>query len=122
MTEDLAAVIHYRDGRTVRGPLETELDPDTDTFHATVDGESMEIAVNELKAVFFLRDPSGTDTGHTTGSILAVEFFDGEVIRGRSSGFNPGRSGFFLYPADRSKIDKIFVVSSAVVSTDVETM
>lgn len=122
MTEQQEAVFHFREGRTERGYLEVAPDPDTPTFRALVDGESREIAVEDLKAVFFLRSSGSPDPEPAGGSILAVEFTDGEVIRGRSSGFNPGKSGFYLYPADRSKNEKIFVVSSAVVSTDVEKL
>jgi hypothetical protein len=49
---------------------------------------------------------------------IAVEFNDGEVIRGVAH-YNPERNGFFLFPEDRSKNDRIFVVNSAIVSIDV---
>ncbi|MGZ8869391.1 MAG: DUF6982 domain-containing protein, partial [Thermoanaerobaculia bacterium] len=50
-----------------------------------------------------------------------VEFADGEVIRGTAH-YNPERNGFFLFPADRSKNDRIFVVNSAIVSIEVERL
>lgn len=122
MTDQQEAVFHFRGGRTERGYLETPPDPDATTFRAVIGGESAEIMLDELKAVFFLRDGEAREQEPAGGSILAVEFSDGEIIRGRSAGFNPGKSGFYLYPADRSKNEKIFVVSSAVVSTDVEKL
>lgn len=124
MTDQQEAVFHFVGGRTERGYLETAPDPDAPSFRAVVNGESMEIDVRELKAVFFLRSTAAaaSEAEPSGGSILAVEFSDGEVIRGRSGGFNPGKSGFYLYPADRSKNERVFVVSSAVVSTDVEKL
>ena len=46
---------------------------------------------------------------------------DGEVIRGVAQ-YNPERNGFFLFPLDRSKNDRIFVVNSAIVSIEVEKL
>jgi len=36
--------------------------------------------------------------------------------------YNPERNGFFLFPLDRSKNDRIFVVNSAIVSIEVEKL
>ena len=55
------------------------------------------------------------------GMRIAVEFNDGEVIRGAAH-YNPERNGFFLYPDDRTKNDRIFVVNSAIVSIEVEKL
>jgi hypothetical protein len=52
---------------------------------------------------------------------IAVEFQDGEVIRGAAH-YNPERNGFYLFPDDRSKNDRIFVVNSAIVSIEVEKL
>ena len=36
--------------------------------------------------------------------------------------YNPERNGFYLFPLDRSKNDRIFVVNSAISSIEVEKL
>lgn len=76
---------------------------------------------SELKAVFFPRTAPDNALEPASGMQIAVEFNDGEVIRGQAH-YNPERNGFFLFPADRSKNDRIFVVNSAIVSIEVEKL
>lgn len=52
---------------------------------------------------------------------INVEFSDGEVIRGVAQ-YNPEKNGFLLFPHDRSKNDRVFVVNSAIVSIEVEKL
>jgi len=116
---DEKVVLRYRDGRTERATLEP-IDPTTEVLVVHRDGASAEVAFSELKAVFFPR--VGDDALEpASGMQIAVEFNDGEVIRGTAH-YNPERNGFFLYPADRSKNDRIFVVNSAIVSIEVEKL
>lgn len=43
-----------------------------------------------------------------------MTFKDGEVLVGTTQGYQPGRPGFFLEPADRaSNIERCFVVAAA---------
>jgi hypothetical protein len=43
-----------------------------------------------------------------------VVFKDSEVILGTTQGYQPGRPGFFIFPADpRSNNERVYVVSSA---------
>lgn len=118
---DERVVLRYRDGRTERAAL----DPiDATREVLTVrrdDGQSAEVPFSALKAVFFPRLSIADEPGPASGSQIAVEFNDGEVIRGQAQ-YNPERNGFFLYPADRSKNDRIFVVNSAIVSIEVEKL
>jgi hypothetical protein len=98
------------------------IDPSRESFIVTRDdGETADVPFSSVKAVFFPRPASSETVDEATGSTLAVEFSDGEVIRGVAH-YNPERKGFFLYPADRSKNDRIFVVSSAIVSIEVERL
>ena len=84
------------------------------------DDGSAEVPFSELKAIFFPQaSPDALEPA--TGMQIAVEFNDGEVIRGTAQ-YNPERNGFFLFPADRTKNDRIFVVNSAIVSIEVEKM
>lgn len=119
MTDDHKVVLRYRDGRTERVMLEP-IDVDREIFVVEREnGEAAEVPFSQLKAVFF---PHGSAAGEqVAGSQLAVEFADGEVIRGIAH-YNPERNGFFLFPLDRSKNDRIFVVNSAIVSIEVEKL
>ncbi|MBV9496822.1 MAG: hypothetical protein JOZ54_21445 [Acidobacteria bacterium] len=114
-------VLRYRDGRTERASL----DPiDIDRQIVPVrrdDGGTDEVPFRVLKAVFFPRGVSEDELEPATGSSLAIEFSDGEVIRGTAV-YNPEINGFFLFPLDRSKNDRIFVVNSAIVSIEVEKL
>jgi len=115
---DSQVVLRYRDGRTERATL-AAVDADRQLFAVDRDGAREEVPFSELKAVFF---PSTTsEVEEATGSTIAVEFADGEVIRGVAH-YNPERNGFYLYPYDRSRNERIFVVSSAIVSIEVEKL
>jgi hypothetical protein len=118
MTGD--AVLRFRDGKTDRVRID---DPDIDhaMLHVTREnGEKGDVPFSQLKAVFF---PShNPDHAYPeAGMAVAIEFADGEVIRGTAQ-YNPEKNGFFLYPADRSKSDRIFVVNSAILSIEVEKL
>ena len=120
MSSDSKAVLRFRDGRTERVEL-APIDQSREVFTVThEDGSSREIPYSELKAVFFPHKDSAP-AEQAEGSMLAVEFSDGEVIRGIAH-YNPERNGFFLFPLDRSKNDRVFVVNSAIVSIEVERL
>ncbi len=114
-------VLRYRDGRTERVTLEP-IDPAREVLTVRrEDGSEGEVSFAELKAVFFPRDHSDAPLEPASGMQIAVEFNDGEVIHGLAH-YNPERNGFFLYPDDRSKNDRVFVVNSAIVSIEVEKL
>src|SRR5215212_5540099 len=116
---DDRVVLRYRDGRTERAALDP-IDPSREVLHIRRDeGGTEEVPFSALKAVFFPR--AGGDEEPASGMQISVEFNDGEVIRGVAH-YNPERNGFFLFPADRSKNDRIFVVNSAIVSIEVEKL
>jgi len=113
----MEAFIHYRDGRTERVRVEPiEVDDDNVTIHDD-GGGSRTVPLTELKAVFFQSPGSAPEP--PAGSDIAVEFADGETIRGIAH-YNPEANGFYLFPADRSRNDRIFVVKSAIFSIAVE--
>ena len=115
-----SVVLRYRDGRTERVDL-APIDPMRQVFGVTREsGESAEVPFSLIKAVFYPRPPADA-AEPATGSMISVEFTDGEVIRGSAS-YNPERNGFFLFPHDRSKNDRIFVVNSAIASIEVERL
>ena len=118
-TMDDRVVLRYRDGLTERAVLDP-IDPEREVLTVRHDdGTTGEVPFSALKAVFFPRATGEEEPA--SGMQIAVEFNDGEVIRGRAH-YNPERNGFFLFPDDRSKNDRIFVVNSAIVSIEVEKL
>jgi hypothetical protein len=115
---DEKVVMRYRDGRTERVTLDP-IDPAREVLVARRDdGSAYDVPFTDLKAVFFPQTQPEDALEPAAGMPLAVEFNDREVIRGTAQ-YNPERNGFFLYPTDRSKNDRIFVVNSAIVSIEV---
>jgi hypothetical protein len=114
------AVLRYRDGKTERVRID-EADSSKESVRVSREsGESADVPLASLKAVFF---PAKSESHRypEAGMAVSVEFADGEVIRGTAQ-YNPEKKGFFLYPADRSKSDRIFVVNSAIFSIEVEKL
>lgn len=110
-------VLRYRDGRTDRVSLDP-IEPARELLTVRRDDGSIEqVPFSQLKAVFFPR-LSADEPEPPAGLSLSVEFSDGEVIIGTAQ-YNPEKNGFFLHPQDRSKIDRIFVVNSAITSIEV---
>jgi hypothetical protein len=120
MDSTTTVVLRYRDGRTERAML-VETDVDQQIVRVKRDnGTNDEVPFSTLKALFFPRSGDGEPEA-PSGSTISVEFADGEVIRGVAH-YNPERNGFFLFPPDRTKNDRIFVVNSAIVSIEVERL
>jgi hypothetical protein len=118
-----SVVVHFPDRTLVKG-FTNNFFPNKEKFHLTHKdaGEVREILLAGLKAVFFVkrfrwrRDyQERTDVERTgVGRKMRVAFRDGETLVGYSQGFSPGRSGFFLFPADpQSNNDRVFVLTAA---------
>ncbi len=121
MDSTTPVVLRYRDGRTERATLiETDVDRQIVRV-ARDDAATDEVPFSTLKALFFPRNAPDEALEEPAGSTIAVEFADGEIIRGVAQ-YNPERNGFFLFPLDPSKNDRIFVVNSAIVSIEVEKL
>ncbi len=121
-------VVRYLDGRVLKGNT-SDFMPNKDSFHLTpVNGTTaaqvQKISVGECKAVFFVKDFAGKpeyqdkkefQTDITAGGRkIKVVFKDQEILTGTTQGYQPGRPGFFLFPADPlSNIERCFVVSSS---------
>lgn len=118
-------VARFADGRMLKGTTQ-DFAPAKDAFHVILsDGGArpIRVPVDELKAVFFVKDLLGNPGYHETkdfdgpviGRKLHVTFTDGEVLVGASQAYQPDRPGFFLVPADpRSNNDRVYVVRKAV--------
>ena len=118
---DEKVVLRFRDGRTDRATLDP-IDPEREVLTVRHDdGAATEVPFSELKAVFFPRLAPEEDPEPASGMQISVEFNDGEVIHGTAQ-YNPERNGFFLFPDDRTKNDRIFVVNSAIVAIEVEKL
>jgi hypothetical protein len=121
-------VVHFQGGRILKGTSH-DFAPARDSFHLTEEegGQVLEVVVERLKAVFFVRsfegdaarndDPAAKRSGF--GKRIRVRFRDGEEIIGYTSGFTANRPAFFLFPADEeSNNEKVFVVVSATTAID----
>ena len=111
-------------GRPALKGITNDFFPNKNLFHVTDEstGEPEEVMLEDLKAVFFVKEYEGdsnyqerTDVERVGfGKKIQVDFNDGERLLGYSSGFTPGRTGFFVFPADpESNNDRIFVITAA---------
>ena len=121
-------VARYQDGRILKG-FTSDFLPNKDMFHlaladAPPGAKPVEVKIAELKAVFFVKDFAGHpqykdseeyDTSKPViGRKIKVLFSDGELLVGTTQGYQQGRAGFFVTPADpRSNIERCYVVSAA---------
>lgn len=127
MGENLRVVVRYTDGQTLKGTT-GDFRPASPRFHLIpADGSPVvDVRVDQLKAVFFVRDFAGssertklrgflTAPAETTqGKKVAVLFRDGELACGYTLTFSPDRAGFFMFPSDAASNNlRIYVVTAA---------
>lgn len=121
-------VAHFVDGRIVKGTT-GDFSPAKDLFHLSVlntpaEADPMEVHTPELKALFFVKDYTGDpayvdrkefDPSHPpAGRRIRVVFMDDEVLVGTTTGYSPGRPGFFIEPADTdSNNERCYVVAAS---------
>jgi hypothetical protein len=119
--------VRFKDGRVLKGTTHDFM-PGKPFLHLHVadSPEAMVVQVEELKAVFFVKDFAGkpeyserkTFPGEipaSKGRKIVVMFNDAEVLTGYTFGYDPGRAGFFVMPSDEnSNNERVFVVRSAV--------
>jgi len=121
-------VVRFKDGRLMKG-FTNDFLPNKDLFHLvpmdTPPGSKpLDVRIPELKAVFFVKEFGGNPgykdkqefdpTKPAMGRKIQVTFKDGETLLGTTQGYQPGRPGFFVVPADtQSNIERCFVVSAA---------
>ena len=120
-------VARFADGRVVKGGT-SDFFPGREFFHVSVAADPgagpVEIRVQDLKALFFVKDYSG-DSRHVdrnefdpsrpqAGRRIRVVFSDGEVLVGTTQGYQPGRPGFFVVPADPdANTERCYVVAAS---------
>ncbi len=122
-------VVRYADGTVLKG-YSADFDPEKPSFHLVPTeydqgDEGIEVRVKDLKAVFFVRRFEGDPDYNESKDLYAarppgtrkvtVEFEDGEVLVGYTTGYDPSRPGFFFSPLDpRSNNLRVFAVFAAV--------
>jgi hypothetical protein len=120
-------VVRFRDGHVLKGTTRDFL-PAKAMFHLhPVDsGEAVEVLVQDLKAVFFVRSLKGDPDYNeykglpeqnvaSLGKKIGVVFADGEILAGYTHSYNPSNPGFFVTPVDpKSNNVRVFVVRGSV--------
>ena len=115
-------VARFRGGQAVRG-YTNDFHPSKTHLHLTSEdkpGETMSLALSQLKAVFFVREFEGDRSrvdryefdNPRHGRRVEVTFEDGEVLRGTTLAYRDG-SGFFVQPADSGSNNMRVFVSPA---------
>jgi hypothetical protein len=105
-------VARFADGRVLKG-TSLDLDPKRPNFHMrTSAGEMVDVALADLKALFFVRSLSGnpdrsdaheiapTDPRMRGARLVEVTFKDGEKITALALRYPPNQTFFFLTPVD----------------------
>lgn len=121
-------VAHYLDGRIDKG-VTNDFFPDRPIFHIELNdsGERIEVNVDDLKGLFFVKDLVGDSQYQERKDIerrgygrrIEIQFVDNETLVGHTQGYSPERRGFFVAPADpASNNERIFVVQSATTAVE----
>jgi hypothetical protein len=120
-------VVRFKDGTVMKGQTNNFFPNKTSFNLQTSDGDHPEIYVENLKAVFFVKDLAGNkdhvkkyeDDIAGAGRKIKVRFVDGEEIKGYTLGYSPDRQGFLITPADvTGNNERAFVVASATESVE----
>ena len=120
-------VARFADGRVLKGTTH-DFAPNRPKFYLCLEGDlsakPLEVQINTLKAVFFVRswkgDPRRVDDNSFDGATgqgrrILVTFIDGEIIAGYTNGRSAANPGFFLIPVDPTANNtRVFVVNKAV--------
>ena len=115
-------VVKFKDNTLAKGKT-SDFFPNKAQFHLeNLNGEIVEISIEDLKALFFVKDFKGNkdheknynDEIAAGGRKIRVQFLDGETVIGYTLGYSPDRQGFYMTPADlKGNNERIFVVKSA---------
>ncbi|MCI0465381.1 MAG: hypothetical protein L0Z62_51330 [Gemmataceae bacterium] len=131
MRQPQRVVIHYLDGRLLRGYSKFFFRGQDSVRVLDLRRRTVRVPLGEIKAVFFVRRLRGRTDYHeakrfTTasprfGRKVEIRFRDGEVLRGRALDYRPEESGFYLKPSDpQSNNEMVFVPVSALRRVKVE--
>ena len=115
-------VIKFKNNSVVKGKT-SDFFPNKAQFHLEeMNGKISEISIENLKAVFFVKDFEGNkdhqdnynDHIAAGGRKIKVLFIDGETVVGYTLAYSADRPDFYMRPADlKGNNERIFVVKSA---------
>jgi len=121
-------VARYQNGRVMKG-FTNDFMPGREFLHLLPpDGQPetkpFPINIPELKAIFFVKDFHGDsqykeikvfdEKKPVSARKIRVLFKDGELLMGTTQGYQLGRQGFFVFPADpMDNNERCYVISSA---------
>ncbi len=127
--DPVKVVVRFADGRVIKGYTQ-DFFPNKDRFHLQPQVKSSgqdteQVLVKDLKAIFFVKDFGGNpayderrqfaDADKPQGRKMEVIFKDGEKLVGSTLGYDPGRPGFFIHPADdKSNNIRVYVIQAYV--------
>ena len=120
-------VVHMKDG-VIRKGVTHDFNPPDESFHllpAEGGGVPVRVAVDDMKAVFYVRDYLGNrdfvarrqfDEAREAGRKAIVTFKDGEEVWGcLGEDADADKVGFYFFPADNEDNNiRIYVVRSAM--------
>jgi hypothetical protein len=125
-------VAHYLDGRLVKGETFDVVPGKPSCLIHTSPGQSVTVALSELKSLFIVRDHAGSPDYREKKSVdpadprargarwLQMKFLDGEVVVGLSTNYSEQVPIFPVIPADaRSNNARILVNRAALESLTV---
>ena len=115
-------VARFKDGSLLKGTAQ-DFSQDKSMFRfEPVSGEEQIIDVEQLKALFWVKDFNGNpdhkdlyiDDLDRGGKKIEVKFIDGELMKGHTLDYSTDKPGFILMPADPDSNNiGVFVVNSA---------
>jgi hypothetical protein len=115
-------VVKFKDNSIVKGQTSNFL-PNKTFFHLQrLEGGQIEIYLEDLKAIFFVKNYDGDKNYKKTyndkvpggGRRIQIKFLDGETIVGYTTGYSQDRPGFYIVPSDlNGNNERIFVVKTA---------
>ena len=128
-------VLKTKENEILKGTT-SDFSPVKACFHFIPRGQescrsTIEIIINDLKAIFFVKEFNGTAyrdnyrvnlTRPKVGEkLVKVQFHDGEQINGIAQSFHLDRPGFFITPTDpTSNNERIYVVLSDLQNLNVD--
>jgi hypothetical protein len=122
-------VARFRDGKIIKG-FTNDFFPNKELFHisSTERGKDLtEVRIADLKALFFVKSFEGKKDhrkydhpdvveklSKTAGMKLKIVFADGEQMLALTQGYDPNRTGFFIFSPDpESNFERAFVLKQA---------
>ena len=128
-SEPVKIIARDTNGKIIKG-YTSDFFPNKPFFHVhksifESESEGVKVHLKELKAVFFVKDFEGNPSYDERkelakdqklhGRKIEITFQDSEMLVGTTTGYDPHREGFFLFPVDlQSNNLRVFVLSRAV--------